>query len=166
MNNDNRDKKRGIPPSQADSSQDASSIEVTTNVGDKDKKILDTGDVSRTSIVKGIRSPDDGGVTAADIVKGTTKPEDVISYTTGISADNGKLLNPKTEASITKELDRDIATTSNTEDVSKLVSSGTSSAKSRGIDKDDIYSSDEDGTRHLEKVQETKTATDDEKAKS
>ena len=131
-----------------------SAIGVTTNVGDKHKKILDTGDISRASIDKGIRSPDDGGVTAADIVKGTTKPEDVISYTTGISADNGKLLNPKTEASITKELDRDIATT-NGEDVSKLVSSGTSSAKSGGIDKDDIYSSDEDGTRHLEKVQET-----------
>jgi hypothetical protein len=112
---------------------------------------------------KGIRSPDDGEVTAVDIVKGTTKPEDVISYTTGISADNGKILNPKTEASITKGLDRDIAT-ANTEDVSKLVSSGTSSAKSRGIDKDDIYSSNDDGTRHLEKVQETKITTDDEKA--
>jgi hypothetical protein len=160
MSNYNKDKKRDIAPSQTDTSP----IEVTTtNVGDKDKKILDTGDISRASIAKGIRSPDDGGVTAADIVKGTTKPEDVISYTTGISADNGKVLNPKTEASITKELDRDIAT-ANTEDVSKLVSSGTSSAKSGGIDKDDIYSSDEDGTRHLEKVQETKTATDDEKA--
>ena len=152
MSNDNKDKKRDIAPSQADTS----SIEMitTTTVGDKDKKILDTGDISRASIAKGIRSPDDGGVTAADIVKGTTKPEDVISYTSGISADNGKVLNPKTEASITKELDRDIATT-NGEDVSKLVSSGTSSAKSGGIDKDDIYSSNEDGTRHLEKVQET-----------
>jgi hypothetical protein len=145
MSNDNKDKKRDIAPSQANTS----SIEVitTTTVGDKDKKILDTGDISRASIAKGIRSPDDGGVTAADIVKGTTKPEDVISYTSGISADNGKVLNPKTE------LDRDIATT-NGEDVSKLVSSGTSSAKSGGIDKDDIYSSD-DSTRHLEKVQET-----------
>ena len=159
MSNDNKDRKRDIPPSQTDTSP----IEVTTtNVGDKDKKILDTGDISRASIAKGLRSPDDGEVTAADIVKGTTKPEDVISYTTGISADNGKVLNPKTEASITKELDRDIAAT-NTQDVSKLVSSGTSSAKSRGIDKDDIYSSDEDGTRHLEKVQEAKTTTDDEK---
>jgi hypothetical protein len=161
MSNDNKDKKRDIPSSHAD----ASSIEVTTtNVGDKDKKILDTGDISRASIAKGIKSPDDGGVTAADIVKGTTKAEDVISYTTGISADNGKVLNPKTEATITKELDRDIATKNNTEDVSKVVSSGTSSSKSGGIDKGDIYSSDEDGTRHLEKVQETKTTTDDEKA--
>ncbi len=42
-------------------------IEVTTtNVGDKDKKILDTGDISRASIA------------AADIVKGTTKAEDAI----------------------------------------------------------------------------------------
>src|ERR1044071_2355200 len=109
MSSDNKDKKRDIAPSHADTSP----IEVTTTttVGDKDKKILDTGDISRASIAKGIRSPDDGGVTAADIVKGTTKPEDVISYTSGISADNGKVLNPKTEASITKELDRDIATT-------------------------------------------------------
>ena len=135
-----------------DKNEVTSSIGDTTNVGDKDKKIIDTGDISRASIAKGIRSPDDGGVTAADVVKGTTKPEDVISYTTGISADNGKVLNPKTEAGVTKELDRDIATTSNTEDVSKLVSSGTS--KSGGVDKDDIYSSD-DSTRHLEKVQET-----------
>jgi hypothetical protein len=166
MSDDNKDKKREIPSSQGDSSQDASSMEVTraigdtTNVGNKDKKILDTGDISRASIAKGIRSPDDGNVTAADIVKGATKPDDIISYTTGISTDKGRVLNPKTEASITKELDRDIATT-NTEDVSKLVSSGTSSAKSGGIDKDDIYSSD-DSTRHLEKVQETETTTDKE----
>jgi hypothetical protein len=165
MSNDNKDKKRDTPPSQTDiSPMEVTATTTTTNVGDKDKKILDTGDISRASIAKGIRSPDDGGVTAADIVKGTTKPEDVISYTTGISTDNGKVLNPKTEASITKELDRDISTTNNTEDVSKLVSSGTSSSKSGGIDKDDIYSSDEDGTRHLEKVQETKTTIDDEKA--
>jgi hypothetical protein len=162
MSSDNKDKKRDIAPPDADTSP--REVMTTTTIGDKDKKILDTGDISRASIAKGIRSPDDGGVTAADIVKGTTKPEDVISYTTGISADNGKVLNPKTEASITKELDRDISTRNNTEDVSKLVSSGTSSSKSGGIDKDDIYSSDEDGTRHLEKVQETKTTTDDEKA--
>src|ERR671927_408875 len=157
MSSDNKDKKRDIAPPDADTSP--REVMKTTTIGDKDKKILDTGDISRASIAKGIRSPDDGGVTAADIVKGTTKPEDVISYTTGISADNGKVLNPKTEASITKELDRDISTMNNTEDVSKLVSSGTSSSKSGGIDKDDIYSSDEDGTRHLEKVQETKAAT-------
>ena len=155
MSSDNKDKKRDIAPSQAGTSpiEVTTTTTTTTTIGDKDKKILDTGDISRASIAKGIRSPDDGGVTATDIVKGTTKPEDVISYTTGISADNGKVLNPKTEASITKELDRDISATSNTEDVSKLVSSGTSSSKSGGIDKDDIYSSDEEGTRHLEKVQ-------------
>ena len=125
-----------------------------TTVGDTHKKTIDTGDISRASIAKGIRSPDDGGITAADIAKGTTKPEDIISYTTGISAETGKVLNPKAEASITKDLDRDVTT--NTEDASKLVSSGTSSAKSGGIDKADIYSSD-DSSRHLEKVQETQT---------
>jgi hypothetical protein len=153
----NKDKKRENPSQKGPSAEVTSAAGSTTNVGDKDKKILDTGDVSRASIAKGIRSPDDGGVTAADIVKGTTKPENVISYTTGISAENGEVLNPNTEAGVTKELDRDIATTTeNTEDVSKLVSSGTSSAKSRGIDKDDIYSSD-DSTRHLDKVQQTTT---------
>jgi hypothetical protein len=156
----NKDKKRENPTYQEGPSVEVTSaIGATTNVGDKDKKILDTGDISRASIAKGIRSPDDGGVTAADIVKGTTKPEDVISYTTGISAENGKVLNPKTEAGVTKELDRDIATaTNNTEDVSKLVSSGTSSSKTGGIDKDDIYTSD-DSTRHLEKVQEQEQET-------
>jgi hypothetical protein len=161
MSDKDKDKKREVPPSDANHSQEGPSIEVTSDIGDtmnvedRDRKIIDTGDISRASIAKGIRSPDDGGVTAADIVKGTTKPEDIISYTTGISAENGKVLNPKTEASITKELDRDIAIT-NTEDVSKLVSSGTSSAKSAGIDKGEIYSSD-DSTRHLEKVQEIQT---------
>ena len=166
MSRDNdKDKKRENASSQERlSAEVTSAIGDTTNVGDKDKKILYTGDISRASIAKGIRSPDDGGITAADIVKGTTKPEDVISYTTGISAENGKVLNPKTESSITKELDRDIATTNNTEDVSKLVSSGTSSGESGGIDKDDIYSSDEDGTRNLEKVQNTQTKVNDKKA--
>ena len=160
----NKDKKRENPSSQKGPSAEVTNAAgSTTNVGDKDKKILDTGDVSRASIAKGIRTPDDGGVTAADIVKGTTKPDDVISYTTGISAKNGKSLNPKTEARITKELDRDIAATTSsiTEDVSKLVSSGTSSSKSGGVDKDDIYSSD-DSTRHLEKVQEKEITTDKE----
>src|SRR5919202_319586 len=140
-NNNNKDKKRENPSQEGPS-----------------------GEVSRASIAKGIRSPDDGGVTAADIMKGTTKPEDVISYSTGISAESGKVLNPNTEAGVTKELDRDIETTNNTEDVSKLVSSGTSSGESGGIDKDDIYSSDEDGTRNLEKVQNTQTKVNDKKA--
>ena len=168
MTDDNKYKKRRTPShddsSQGPSAEVTSAIGATTNVGDKDKKILDTGDISRASIAKGIRSPDDGKVTAADIVKGTTRPEDVISYTTGISAETGKVLNPKTEASITKDLDRDVTT--NTEDASKLVSSGTSSAKSGGIDKDDIYSSDEDGTRHLEKVQNTQTKVHDKSTES
>ena len=137
-----------------------------TNVGDTGRKAIDTGDISRASIAKGIRSPDDssgnGGLTAADLAKGTTKPEDIISYTTGISSETGKVLNPNTEASITKDLDRDLTTTTTTntqEDISKLRSSGTSTEKSGGIDKADIYSSD-DSTRHLEKVHKTKTSSE------
>jgi hypothetical protein len=171
MNDKNKDKRREDSPSkgsdlheQGPATEMTGAMGVTTNVGDKDRKIMDTGDISRASIARGIRSPEDrSNVTAADIVKGTAKPEDVISYTTGISSESGKLLNPKVEASITKEPDSssNMATTNNTEeDMSKLVSSGTSSAKSRSIDKGDIYSSDDDGTRHLEKIQqETQTTT-------
>ena len=170
MNDKNKDKRREDSPSkgsdlheQGPATEMTGAMGVTTNVGDKNRKIIDTGDISRASIARGIRSPEDSSnVTAADIVKGTAKPEDVISYTTGISSESGKLLNPKVEASITKEPDSssNMATTNNTEDMSKLVSSGTSSAKSRSIDKGDIYSSDDDGTRHLEKIQqETQTTT-------
>jgi hypothetical protein len=169
MNNKNKDKRREDSPSegsdlheQGPATEMTGAMGVTTNVGDKDRKIMDTGDISRASIARGIRSPEDrSNVTAADIVKGTAKPEDVISYSTGISSESGKLLNPKVESSITKEPDSsNMATTNNTEDMSKLVSSGTSSAKSRSIDKGDIYSSDDDGTRHLEKIQqETQTTT-------
>jgi hypothetical protein len=45
--------------------------------------------------------------------------------------------------------------------VSKLVSSGASSVKSDGIDKEVIYSSDDDdGTRHIEKVQKPQITTE------
>jgi hypothetical protein len=169
MNNKNKDKRREDSPSkgsdlheQGPATEVTGAMGVTTNMGDKNRKIIDTGDISRASIARGIRSPEDSSnVTAADIVKGTGKPEDIISYTTGISAGSGKLLNPNLEASITKEPDSsNMATTNDTEDISKLVSSGTSSAKSRSIDKGDIYSSDDDGTRHLEKIQqETQTTT-------
>jgi hypothetical protein len=167
MNDKNKDKRREDSPSkggdlheQGPATEVTGAMGVTTNMGDRNRKIIDTGDISRASIARGIRSPEDSSnVTAADIVKGTAKPEDIISYTTGISAGSGKLLNPKVEASITKEPDSNMATTNNTEDMSKLVSSGTSSAKSRSIDKGDIYFSD-DGTRHLEKIQqETQTTT-------
>jgi inosine-uridine nucleoside N-ribohydrolase len=76
----NKDKKRENPSSQEGPSAEVTIAAgaITTNVGYKEKKILDTGDVSRASIAKGIRSPDDGEVAAADIVKGTTNLEDMI----------------------------------------------------------------------------------------
>jgi hypothetical protein len=176
--NRNKDKDRkgeGIHLAGEDTSQEeegqriagiASATGDITNVGDTGRKAIDTGDISRASIAKGIRSSDDSSgnssVTAADISKGTRKPEDIISYTTGISSETGKVLNPNTEASITKDLDRDLTTTTTTntqEDISKLRSSGTSTEKSGGIDKADIYSSD-DSTRHLEKVHKTKTSSE------
>ena len=74
---DNKDKKRENPSSQEGPLAEVTSAAgaTTINVGDTDKKkTLDTGDISRASIAKGIRSPDYGGVTAADVVKGT-KPK-------------------------------------------------------------------------------------------
>jgi hypothetical protein len=153
--NKNKDRGRDVleDTHKEDGVQATSATGDITNVGDTGRSTIDTGDISRASIAKGIRGPDDGDVTAADIAIGRTKPENIISYTTGISAETGKVLNPKTQASIIKDLDKDIRTT-NTEGVSKLVRSGTSSTKSAGIDKADIYSSD-DSSRHLEKIQET-----------
>lgn len=158
--NKNKNKDRGkdvLESSKEDRVQITSATGDITNVGDIDRRTIDTGDIARASIAKGIRGPDNGSVTAADIIKGRAKPDDIISYTTGISAETGKVLNPQTEASITKDLDKNIITNTE-EDVSKLVSSGTSSTKSGDIDKADIYSSD-DSSRHLEKVQETITTT-------
>lgn len=157
--NKNKNKDRGkdvIESSKEDRVQITSTTGDITNVGATGRNTIDTGDIARASIAKGIRGPDNGSVTAADIIKGRTKPDDIISYTTGISAETGKVLNPQTEASITKDLDKDMTTANTEEDVSKLVSSGTSSTKSGGIDKADLYSSD-DSSRHLEKVQETTT---------
>jgi hypothetical protein len=157
--NKNKNKDRGkdvLESSKEDRVQITNATGDITNVGDTGRRTIDTGDIARASIAKGIRGPYDGSVTAADIVKGKTKPDDIISYTTGISTETGKVLNPKTEATITKDLDKEITTTNTEEDVSKLVSSGTSSTKSGGIDKADMYSSD-DSSRHLEKVQETTT---------
>lgn len=158
-NNKNKNKDRGkdvIESSKEDRVQITNTTGDITNVGDTGRNTIDTGDIARASIAKGIRGPDNGSVTAADIIKGRTKPDDIISYTTGISAETGKVLNPQTEASITKDLDKDMTTANTEEDVSKLVSSGTSSTKSGSIDKADLYSSD-DSSRHLEKVQETTT---------
>lgn len=155
--NKNKDRRKDVlESSKEDRAQITSATGDISNIGDTGRNTIDTGDIARASIAKGIRGPDDGSVTAADIIKGRTKPDDIISYTTGISAETGKVLNPQTEASITKDLDKDITTTNSEEDVSKLVSSGTTSTKSGGIDKADMYSSD-DSSRHLEKVQETTT---------
>jgi hypothetical protein len=157
--NKNKDRRKDVlESSKEDRVPITSATGDITNVGDIDRNTIDTGDIARASIAKGIRGPDNGSVTAADIIKGRTKPDDIISYTTGISAETGKVLNPQTEAGITKDLDKDVTTTNTEEDVSKLVSSGISSTKSGGIDKADMYSSD-DSSRHLEKVQETITTT-------
>jgi hypothetical protein len=93
-------------------------------------------------------------VSAADIVKGRLSSDKVISYSTGIRPEHGKVIDPDKEVSIAKHLNRDIIT--NTADVSKVASSGTSSTtESGGIDRAGIYS--DDGTRHIDRAQETPT---------
>jgi hypothetical protein len=76
----------------------------------------------------------------------------VISYSTGVRADTGEVIDPKIEANVAKHLDKDIT---NTEEVSKVASSGTSKTKSAGIDKAGIYS--DDSNRHIERAQEKST---------
>ena len=116
-----------------------------------ERNVMDTADVSRASIAKGIRAPE---IFLLDIVKGTLSSDDVISYSTGIRPEDGKVIDPDKEVSIAKHLNKDIIT--NTEDVSKVASSGTSSTtESGGIDRAGIYS--DDGTRHIERAQKTPT---------
>jgi len=112
---------------------------------------METADVARASIAKGIRGQED--VSAADIVKGRLSSDKVVSYSTGIRPEDGKVIDPDKEVSIAKQLNKDIIT--NTEDVSKVATRGTSSTESGGIDRAGIYS--DDGTRHIDRAQETPT---------
>ncbi|HEY9491759.1 MAG TPA: hypothetical protein VIP56_07220 [Nitrososphaeraceae archaeon] len=116
-----------------------------------ERNIMDTADVARASIAKGIRGQED--VSAADIVKGRLSSDKVVSYSTGIRPEDGKVIDPDKEVSIAKQLNKDIIT--NTEDVSKVATRGTSSTESGGIDRAGIYS--DDGTRHIDRAQETPT---------
>jgi hypothetical protein len=120
------------------------------NFGATTKNVMDTADVSRASISKGITGPED--VTAADIVEGKTTSDALVSYSTGIRPENGKVIEPDKEITIAKHLDNDIIKT-NTEDISKVVSSGTTSdPQTAGIDATGMYS--EDGTRHMDRAEQ------------
>ena len=106
------------------------------DVGDTSRDITDTADVARASIAKGRGAQ--GSRTAADIAKGQTESDESVIQGTAATATT--------------------ATPNTTEDdkTSKdnVVSSGTSLNEGKSIDKADIYSTEETGTRHLDRAQE------------
>jgi hypothetical protein len=151
--NQNRNKEKDVSlndKESKESDEEEKEGAVKSSAHTAERNVMDTADVSRASIAKGIRAPED--LSAADIVKGTLSSDDVIAYSTGIRPDDGKVIDPDKEASIAKHLNKDIIT--HTEDVSKVASSGTGT-ESGGIDRAGIYS--DDGTRHIDRAQNTPT---------
>jgi hypothetical protein len=120
--------------------QDASTGSVT-NVGDASRDITDTADVARASIAKGRVGGDQGSktvstTTAADMARGQIEGnQSIIQGTTTAT--------PNTATQDDNNISRD-----------KVVRSGTSFDEDKSIDKADIYSTEENGTRHLERAQE------------
>jgi hypothetical protein len=145
--------KRRMPhfPAKKGAEQEGREGDLKSSTHTVERNIMDTADVARASIAKGIRGQED--VSAADIVKGRLSSDKVVSYSTGIRPEDGKVIDPDKEVSIAKQLNKDIIT--NTEDVSKVATRGTSSTESGGIDRAGIYS--DDGTRHIDRAQETPT---------
>jgi len=121
--------------------QDASTGSVT-NVGDTSRDITDTADVARASIAKGRVGGDQGSKTvstsAADMARGQIEGNQSIIQGTTTTA---------TQNTATEDDDNNISR-------DKVVSSGTSFDEDKSIDKADIYSTEENGTRHLERAQE------------
>jgi hypothetical protein len=123
--------------------QDASTGSVT-NVGDTSRDITNTADVARASIAKGRVGGDQGSktvsTTAADIARGQIEGnQSIIQGAITATATP----NTATEDDDNNNISRD-----------KVVSSGTSFDEDKSIDKADIYSTEENGTRHLERAQE------------
>ena len=149
----NKDKEKDASLSSQESKESAEQEEgdLKSSTHTVQRNVMDTADVARASIAKGIRGQED--VSAADIVKGRLSSDKVISYSTGIRPEDGKVIDPDKEVSIAKQLNKDIIT--NTEDVSKVATRGTSSTEDGGIDQAGIYS--DDGTRHIDRAQETPT---------
>jgi hypothetical protein len=105
------------------------------DAGDTSRDITDTADVARASIAKGRGAQ--GNRTAADIAKGQTESdESAIQGTTATTTATPNIVeNDNTSKG-------------------KVVSSGTSLQEDKSIDKADIYSTEETGTRRLDKAQE------------
>jgi hypothetical protein len=113
---------------------DAATRGSVMDVGDTPRDITDTGDVARASIAKGKGVQENR--TAADIAKGQIESDESI-----IQGGAATTATPNTAKEDTVSKD-------------KVVSSGTSLKKDKGIDKANIYSTEDTGTRHLDKVQQ------------
>jgi hypothetical protein len=113
----------------------AATGESVMDVGDTSRDIRDTGDVARASIAKGRGTQ--GSRTAADIAKGQIKSDE--SVIQGTAATTTVTSNTAEDDNISKD---------------KVVSSGTSFNEDKSIDKADIYSTEETGTRHLDRAQQ------------
>jgi hypothetical protein len=119
---------------------DAASGGSVIDVGDTSRDIIDTGDVARASIPKGRGAQ--GSRSAADIAKGQIESdESIIQGTAATTATATATAIPNTAEDDNTSKD-------------KIVSSGTSLKEDKSIDKADIYSTEETGTRHLDRAQE------------
>jgi len=123
------------------------------DVGDTSRDIRDTGDVARASIAKGRGAQE--GRTAADIAKGQIESDESVIQGTA--------------ATTTTTTTTTTATANSAEDdkvsKDKVVSSGTSLNEDKSIDKADIYSTEETGTRHLDRAQEKRVEKVEDKEK-
>jgi hypothetical protein len=104
------------------------------DVGNTTRDITDTGDVARASIAKGRGAQ--GNRTGADIAKGQIKSDESIIQ--GAATATTAIPNTAKDDNVSD----------------KVVSSGTSFKEDKSIDKADIYSTEETGTRHIDKAQQ------------
>ena len=130
--------KRNSKNSERDVESSAAAPASITSVGDTSRDITDTADVSRASIAKGRGDQESKTTaTAADIAKGRIDNDQPIIQGTISTAENDNI--PKEGGGGEEE---------------EVVSSGTSLSKDKSIDKADMYSTQETGTRNLDKAQE------------
>jgi hypothetical protein len=120
------------------------------DVGDTSRDIRDTGDVARASIAKGRGAQESR--TAADIAKGQIESDE--SVIQGTSATTTTTTTATPNSAEDDKVSKD-----------KVVSSGTSLNKDKSIDKADIYSTEETGTRHLDRTQEKRVEKVEDKEK-
>ena len=133
-----------------DNDNDNAAPSTVTNLGDTSRDITDTADVSRASIAKGTGIEENRP--AADMLMGKMRDDGSIQ---GVTQDSNNL-----EGRL-EQLDNPQDNISK----KKIVNSGTSLKKDKSIDKADIYSTEESGTRHIERAQENPPKKEEDKEK-